>query len=311
MSSADFKTASLNEIKDVLLKFDNFFLTGHNNPDGDSIGSVNCLRFALEKLGKNVQTDMCTFDNYCFVQMDVQANYRIPKSVVYIKEKANFTVCIDHHQKEDLTCNLSYIDSGSAANALIVWDLVHLFNIEIDKDIANAAYFGLCSDTNSFMNTNTDKKCFEQAIKMINYGVCPAEICKELFQSRSIKSFQLQKVCLDNMYIDETNRFVLSYLKSSDYEKYNATKADSDACIDYLRQLQCVDVVCVLRQETKNQKIKGSLRSKTDADVSILAKKHIGGGHKGASGLTMVETDMDKAVEIIKQQLVDLMNDNL
>lgn len=184
-------------------------------------------------------------------------------------------------------------------------------NIEIDCDIASAAYLGLCSDTNSFMNTNTDKRCFIEANNMLEYGVQPAEIVKELFQSKSLASFQLQKICLENMYVDENNRFVLSFLRASDYKKFKATKDDSDSCIDFLRTLKCVDVACILRQESEGAKIRGSLRSKTDVDVSLLAKKHLGGGHKAAAGLIMDICDIDKAVDIIKGQLQDLMNGSI
>lgn len=173
--------------------------------------------------------------------------------------------------------------------------------------MATAAYFGLCSDTNSFMNTNTDKRSFKAACEMMDYDVEASKVAKILFQSRSKESFELEKIVLDRLYVDTENRFDLSYLTADNYEKYNATKDDSDASIDLLRTLERIDVACVIRQEKPGEKIRGSLRSKTQTDVSKLAKLHIGGGHKAAAGFTMDETDMDAAVKIIKKQLEDLM----
>lgn len=180
-------------------------------------------------------------------------------------------------------------------------------NVEIDKDMASAAYFGLCSDTNSFTNTNTDIRCFEAAKTMLKYGADPSKIAVELFQSRSLKSINLEKITIENMYIDKELRFALSFLTSDDYTKFDATKKDSDHAIDYMRQLKCVDVVCLLRQENPGDQVHGSLRSKTNVDVSLLAKKHIGGGHKAASGFTVESTDLDATYNLIKNQLQDLM----
>ena len=45
---------SFQEIFDAIKKYKSFYITGHINPDGDSIGSANCLKLALEQFGKNV-----------------------------------------------------------------------------------------------------------------------------------------------------------------------------------------------------------------------------------------------------------------
>lgn len=165
----------------------------------------------------------------------------------------------------------------------------------------------MCSDTNSFTNTNSDVRAFNAAAQMMSYGVNAGEIAKKLFQSRSLASFNLEKIVLDNMYVNKEQKFVLSYLSANDYEENNATKDDSDALIDLLRKLECVEVACLIRQEKNGEKIKGSLRSKDQTDVSLLAKQHLGGGHKAAAGFTMETTCLEDAIVIIKQQLKDLM----
>lgn len=287
----EYKTASLKEIINAFERFDTFYISGHKNPDGDSVGSCDCLKLALESIGKKVQCN----NAQCFIQVDVQPEYRLPKESLEIKNNAEFSICIDHHQEEELCCNLTYVDSSASANALNIWDLVNLMDIKINCEIASAAYYGLCSDTNSFTNTNTDERSFKAATNMMSYGVDASAIAQKLFQSRSIASFELEKTAIENMYVDEENRFACSFLSAKDYAKYNATKEDSDAAINKMRELGCVDVVCIIRQEKPGEKIHGSLRSKTDIDVSILAKKHIGGGHRAASGFTMQSCDLNSS----------------
>ncbi|MCQ2383092.1 MAG: hypothetical protein MJ060_04705, partial [Clostridia bacterium] len=57
---------------------------------------------------------------FCFIQLDVQPQYRIVDEDLAIKQKADFTICIDHHPKEEPNCNLVYVDKSAAANALNV-----------------------------------------------------------------------------------------------------------------------------------------------------------------------------------------------
>ena len=297
---------SFEEIFDEIKKYDTFYLSGHKNPDGDSIGSCKCLQLALEQLGKKVQ--FMPGNNYIFFQLDVQPDYRLPDEALEAKQKAKVKICFDHHQPDEANCDLVYVDPSAAANALIIWDFVKFMNVKITKEIATAAYYGLCSDTNSFMNTNSDQRAFEAATEMMSYGVDASKVAQELFQSRTLQSFELEKVALDHLFVDEDKHFAFSFLTSEDYAKFNATKADSDAIIDLLRELECVEVACVIRQEEPGQKVRGSLRSKGNIDVSKLARLHTGGGHKAASGFTMDETDIARACETVKSQLLDLMN---
>ena len=311
---------SFDEIFAEIKKHDSFYLSGHINPDGDSKGSCECLKLALESLGSEVYTTCgftdsakpqveCTSDPKvdCFIQLDVQPEYRLPKESLEVKKLAKASICFEHHQPEDANCTLAYVDSSAAANALNIWDFVKFIGVKITKEIATAAYYGLCSDTNSFRNSNTDERSLSAAAEMMSYGVDAAAVARELFQSRSLASFELEKVAIDRMVVDENLHYAFSYLTAEDYDKYKATKQDSDALIDLLRELGFVEVACIIRQEEAGQKVRGSLRSKGNVDVTKLAKLHTGGGHKGAAGFTMSSTDINEAADTVKQQLINLM----
>lgn len=122
---------SFDEILAAIKKSDTFYITGHINPDGDSVGSCECLKLTLEQLGKDVtcpqkEENPSNFlssepgTEFCFIQVDVQPEYRIPKHALEIKEKAKTSICFDHHQPEDKNCDFVYVDSSASANALII-----------------------------------------------------------------------------------------------------------------------------------------------------------------------------------------------
>lgn len=118
---------SFSEIAQAIKNYDTFYISGHINPDGDSIGSCNCLKLALEKY-LNCSTvltggDVLCYesqDKLCFVQVDVQPDYRIDKEALKVKKNASLKICFDHHQIEDSNCDLFYIDPNAAANSLII-----------------------------------------------------------------------------------------------------------------------------------------------------------------------------------------------
>lgn len=176
-------------------------------------------------------------------------------------------------------------------------------------DIATACLCGVISDTGSYRYQNADERCFRASGQMVDAGAKPAEVSRNLFQKRSINSLKLQSRTIEHMFVDSEKRFALSYLGVEDFEEFSATKDDADFMVDMLRSLDVVDVVCMMRQQKPGSDVHGSLRSKTDVDVSKLARCFVGGGHKAAAGFTMKGcTDMAAAFEEIKAKLADLMS---
>ena len=70
-----------------------------------------------------------------------------------------------------------------------------------------------------------------------------------------------------------------------DTKKWGQEGRDSDALYSTLLAVEGVEAVVFLRQDTENTCTAG-LRSKDQIDVSVIASKFGGGGHKNASGLS-------------------------
>ena len=79
-----------------------------------------------------------------------------------------------------------------------------------------------------------------------------------------------------------------------------AADEDSDGIINIARNIQGVEVAAMLRQ-TANGDIKVNLRSNYTADVSLLAAKNSGGGHKRAAGFTVSGGDLPE----VKKKLIE------
>jgi phosphoesterase RecJ-like protein len=72
-----------------------------------------------------------------------------------------------------------------------------------------------------------------------------------------------------------------------------------------LRSLRGIEVACILKD--KDGEVRGSLRAKGDLDISGIARKFGGGGHKAAAGFTLVGSLYD-ALGQVKQEIIDVID---
>ena len=84
-------------------------------------------------------------------------------------------------------------------------------------------------------------------------------------------------------YLD--GKLIVTYETLEDTKKYGQEGRDSDALYSALLAIKNVEAVVFVRQETDSNCTAG-LRSKDRVDVSSVAAKFGGGGHKNASGLS-------------------------
>ena len=159
-------------LKDFL-EFDHIVIQCHDNPDADAIASGFALHWYFEKAGKEVR----------FVY---SGNYRIQKSnlklmievldipMEYVEEihnpdllitvdcqygqgnvkkfEAKCVAVIDHHQISGKLPELSEVQSSMGACSTLVKELLEQEGLDIntDKRIATALYYGLMTDTGNF-----------------------------------------------------------------------------------------------------------------------------------------------------------------
>ena len=84
-------------------------------------------------------------------------------------------------------------------------------------------------------------------------------------------------------YLD--GRLVITYETLEDTKKYGLEGRDSDALYSLLLSAENVEAVVFLRQDTIAT-CTGGFRSQDKIDVSAIAAKFGGGGHKNASGMS-------------------------
>ncbi len=312
---------TLPEIAERLLALDDFVICGHVNPDGDCLGSQLALMHALRKLGKRVSCVLakpdpvpanltflpgaselvagCDFNDACsvFIAVDVPTVERLGTAAPLLG-KAVSTFTIDHHAVDSRMSDYSYTDADSPSASMLVWQVCKLLDA-VTPESAQCALTGLITDTGRFAFQNTTAQSFVVAAEMMEAGADPVSINREFFQNRTLASIRLERIVIEKMTLRHDGRLAVSSLTKADFAECGAVKADAEPLIDILRSINGVRVALILRESGAGE-IRGSMRAKDDStDVSQVARRFDGGGHKAAAGFTFYGSLEDALVQVV------------
>ncbi len=279
-----------------------FLLTTHVNPDGDGLGSQSALYCALKAIGKKVlvvnhdplpprlsflpfasayqASDTLPSHDVCFV-MDAGDFTRIRDNVR--REEFQALVNIDHHYSNDHYGDVNLVDPGACATGEIVYHLIKAMGIPLNKGIAESLYTALATDTGGFRYSNTTPQVLRLAAEFMEAGADSAWISDRIFSNISPEALELVRISLASIEIHENGRIASIQLSQAELADSGATDEDSENLVNFVRKIDGVQIAIFLKERPDGQ-TKISLRSKTDANVALVAKKFGGGGHSYAAG---------------------------
>jgi bifunctional oligoribonuclease and PAP phosphatase NrnA len=291
-----------------------FLLTAHEGPDGDALGSLLGMHQLLTQLGKDSVMFMAAKEfplpiEYRFlpledfheppadmadrtvVFLDCGNIDRMP--VDFLTAGGNRVINIDHHHDNTRFGDVNLVDTEASCTAEIVYELAQLLAVRLTPEMASALYVGLVTDTGKFMYENTNARTHRIAAELIEAGVAVDETYRRLYEHVPMEKLLLVAHALEGVRRHCGGRLVLSYLTAADYAASGASEEMTEGIIDHLRSIEGAKVAAVIRDigNRGHAARKVSLRSSEgDVDVSAIARKHRGGGHKRAAGFS---TDLE------------------
>ena len=303
----------MQELKNLLSTKQNVVITTHVNPDGDAIGSSVALLNFLIKMGHGVSVivpnDYPDFlkwmkndeliINYSNSKNESQEKIknaslifcldfnnlnRINELGDYISESKAKKVLIDHHLDPSDFYDFKIHDVKASATAELVYNfLIELDSNAVDKDISEALYTGILTDTGSFkfsMSPKVHKIVSDLMIRGVDIGF----INNKIYDSNSLDKLKLIGYALsEKLEVISNGNAAYIVLSRKDLKDYNFKKGDTEGLVNYALSISNVNMA-VLIIETK-ERIKFSFRSIGQFSVNEFAKKYFnGGGHKNAAG---------------------------
>jgi phosphoesterase RecJ-like protein len=297
------------QIKTFIKNKKRVLIASHINPDGDGIGSTLALAAALEHMGKEVvmfNRDAVP-NNLAFLpgadrlvkeipatpfDAAILVDSATPDRAGTVFEKAMEgvpKVAIDHHRIDHSNVELVCIDETAASTGEVVLRILKRMRVTITPDIALCIYCTLAVDTGFFRYSNTTEAVLRVAADLVALGADPWTVAKNLEESYPAPRLYLLARSLASLYLSHDGRYAYMDVTQKMIAETGANIELSDEFAGIPRTIDSV-LVSALFRELPSGKIKVSLRSKEDIDVSAIAKRFDGGGHSHAAGCSITGT---------------------
>lgn len=322
------------KLKEKISNSKRVILFQHKHPDLDSIGSnigfINYIkhfnpnaevyilsadepsRNMFERIKKVIpehfividpsKFDYLNDDVLVFIDFaDISRASRFPE--FEIRNTGNVFV-MDHHVVIPKYEN-AYIETSNQSASSIVYEILDLENIEIEKINYEFIIMGILGDS-GFLRYRDNK--FTQTLGIINKFITKYnsssyyELIESLEQNRPLEEYNLQKVYLNNLVYK--NNYAYTSITSEEREKAGVSHDFSETTNGavLIRNIENTKFVFSVTQDLNfSDKFNLSFRTCSGSNFIVrdLAEKLGGGGHAFAAGAQIQASNMESAISLI------------
>ena len=314
------KILTRNECAAYLLTHDHYTILSHRRPDGDTIGSTAALCLGLRQLGKTAHvlyneevssrfawlhqglTKESVEEGDTVVSVDVASPGMLPKAFQHLLGRIDLR--IDHHASATSFTDVELVDGGSASCAELVWDVLNMMGVKMDKAIGEAVYVGVSTDTGCFRYANTTAHTFAVAAECARAEARIYELNQELFETNTLGRLRMQAWIVDHMKMLRNGEMAIVAIPMAVEEELGVTQDDMDNISSFPRTVAGVCMAATLR-ETADGDTKISVRAVPGYDATIVTTKFGGGGHKGAAGASL-KMPLEEAAKAVEKAMLEL-----
>jgi phosphoesterase RecJ-like protein len=296
------------EAKQLIDESHNILLTMHERMDGDDGGALLAMGIQLEKLGKQIN---------CAIKQGVPPNLKFlpfsnqitddikttefdllitfgcsnlnrtgnPK-ILNLKSKI---LNIDHHPDNQNFGTVNIVDAHKSSVAELIYDFFIFHRWPITADIATCLLTGIVTDTGCFQHSNTQSSTLRIAGELMNKGAILETILENTTKNKNLNVLTAWGKTLANLHYDSKNQVIYSIVTKAELGDLTQLPAGAfEGITETLNTFPEAKFAMLLRQE--GNIIKGSLRTDPhkNFDVNKIARLFGGGGHKMASGFSVV-----------------------
>jgi bifunctional oligoribonuclease and PAP phosphatase NrnA len=325
MSSPQTTPNDLSAVVDAIRGHDRFVITTHENPDGDALGSLLAAKVAFDQLGKDsvmvLHSDAPLPGEYLFMPL---AGLRrrwpddVSERVLVALDCANesriadpdilgrvpLSLDIDHHHDNTRFGDINLVEATASSTGEVLRNVLRELGVELTPSIAEPLYIALVTDTGRFQYTNTTPKALRLAAELVEAGADVHRVFQGVYESVQFAKLKLLARALERAQVYEGGRIVISYLLRTDFADVGAAEPYSEGIIDYLRAVEGADMAVLIREPPREDgpTRRVSLRASIDElDVSAIARKSGGGGHRQAAGFSS-EASIEEITEFVRRE---------
>jgi len=300
-------------LRSIIDENERFVLSSHVRPDGDALGSELAVAGILEGLGKTVRivnpsdkpehlkfldpTDKAlklgqgvdaaqVADTDVHIILDTSAWNQL-SDVGKIFEKSSATkVVIDHHVSADDLGAIEFKDTRAEATGAIVFRMAESLGFPINTEMAIALFCAIATDTGWFRFSSTTSDTMRIAGRLIDLGVQPHVLYRQLYEQHSLSRVKLAGRVLGRVSVECGGRLAFTSVERDDFVQTGAKPADTEDLVNECLRIGGVECAFIA-VEQQNGSVKLSFRSRTNVNVAQVAEQFGGGGHKQAAGAVL------------------------
>jgi len=288
------------ELIDFIHGGTNFLVVGHEEPDGDCVGSQLAIVSLLRRLGKKAtpcsagpfkRPEVKPYERFflpcpsereglSLIVMDCSTRERVGDLPV----DGLPTAAVDHHALGDSWGSVVYLDPDAPAVAFMTEKIFRALGMEPTAEEAELLLFGLCTDTGFFRHLDeTGSETFYTAARLTAAGASPKKVFAAINGGKSFNSRLFMGAVLAKARSYYGGRLLISDESLEEIQRYGKNNRDSDLVYQLLQSVKGVEAITLVRQENSEECSLG-FRSLDRIDVGAIADSFGGGGHKNAAG---------------------------
>lgn len=292
-------------------------ISGHKNPDGDSVCSALALMRIIELnfdkpvtviYDGNIPRDLervplrkcmhyfgnvpedSKFDLYILVDYGTRLHLGGAEKFI---SAADFVIEFDHHLNDDVVGDICFDDPGKASTTQIIYDVVRAANLKTDQDVIDLLTIGIITDTGNFKFTR-QSDVLRATADLVDAGANITCLVNLLY-NRDKKTVLVESEAVANAEFYMKGRLVVAAVRQNEYKKLDGR---GELVLSLLGQICGVEYVVLLKEQKENQ-IGISIRSK-NTPINHIAESFGGGGHLCAAGAVVMDSFDNVHERIIK-----------
>lgn len=324
-------TKTVQDLAPVILKeiqsAKNILIHCHPHADPDSVCSALATRAALIQLGKRVTiiggdtsvpeafSHFPGFDSIVpksfseinaseydlFLAQDSGSVEMVSRAVSPVIPATMKVIVIDHHVSNTRYGSINLVDAEYGATCQMLADLFELWNIKLDHDLALNLIMGMYTDTGGFRYENTTPSMLATVARLSVIAPDYYKSIEILDNARQPGFLAFQGIALSNIEMFLDGKLAISALPYELIQEKKLTAEDisTHTISNLLKSVIGWEVgVCMVELEKGKVKMSFRTRDPEKFNLSIIASRIGGGGHRAAAGANISGSidDAKKAV---------------
>ena len=317
----------------VIQNNESFVITAHVNPDCDALGSELALAEHLRSLGKQVAiiNSDSTPKAYRFLDPHRKLRQFSPNKHAAIIKKVQVVVvldasggwgrlgpvgkaleqtgavkiCIDHHPDATDFVDIAVVDTNAAATGELIFDLIQAMDGSVSKEMAQALYAAIITDTGNFRFPKTSPKTHQITAALLQAGANPLDIYSRIYEENRLGAVRLRGYVLESIRTAVDGQIAYYGLSKQTLKDYGVKTSELDGFAGLGQLVGGVRVTVFCMEATKGR-VKISLRSDGSVAINELAQSYGGGGHPSAAG-ALVEGKLEPIMAQLVEKVSELI----